>query len=63
MDKKLLVKLNGNREVSGYLRGFDQFMNIVLEHCEEGKGADKQDLGQTVIRGSAIVMMEALERV
>ena len=29
LDKRLSIKLNANREVSGVLRGFDQFMNLV----------------------------------
>lgn len=29
MDKKLQLKLNGSRIVSGILRGFDPFMNLV----------------------------------
>jgi len=29
------VKLNGNRSVRGILRGFDPFMNVVLETTEE----------------------------
>jgi hypothetical protein len=31
------VALNGNRRVIGVLRGFDQFMNVVLENCVEDK--------------------------
>lgn len=30
MDKSLSLRLNGSRVVSGILRGFDPFMNIVL---------------------------------
>ena len=29
MDKHLAIKLNANRKVSGILRGYDQFMNMV----------------------------------
>ena len=29
------VKLNGNRTVTGVLRGFDQFMNLVLDETFE----------------------------
>ncbi len=29
MDKKLQLKLNGGRIVTGILRGFDPFMNLV----------------------------------
>jgi len=31
LDKKLVVKLNGGRKVSGIMIGFDHFMNIVLD--------------------------------
>ena len=31
MDKEMELKLNGNRRVSGVLRGFDPFMNMVIE--------------------------------
>lgn len=29
------VKLNGSRTVRGMLRGFDPFMNVVLENTQE----------------------------
>ena len=32
------MSLNGNRRLTGTLRGFDQFMNIVLENAVEDKG-------------------------
>lgn len=35
MDKQMDLKLNGNRKVSGILRGFDPFMNIVVEEAVE----------------------------
>lgn len=31
------VVLNANRQVSGVLRGFDQFMNIVLDNTVDDK--------------------------
>ena len=37
MDRRMLVKLNGNRSVLGVLRGFDQFMNLVLDDTVEEK--------------------------
>ncbi|KAL4423658.1 hypothetical protein ABPG75_000959 [Micractinium tetrahymenae] len=61
MDKKLSVKLNANRHVTGVLRGFDQFMNIVLDGTVDEKL--KVDLGMVVIRGNSIITIEALERV
>lgn len=32
-DKKLRLTLNGNRKVVGTLRGFDAFLNVVLEEA------------------------------
>lgn len=40
------VKLNANRHVTGVLRGFDQFMNIVLDGTVDEKL--KVDLGMVV---------------
>lgn len=58
------VKLNANRRVEGVLRGFDQFMNIVLEETlEVVSEQDKRRIGTVVIRGNSIVTIEALERI
>ena len=35
MDKNLSIKMNGNRRVQGVLRGYDQFLNLVLEDAFE----------------------------
>ena len=59
MDKKLSVTLNANRQVTGVLRGFDQFMNIVLDQTTDD--SEKTECGMVVIRGASIVLMEALE--
>ena len=43
------VKLNGSRRVTGVLRGFDQFMNLVLEDCvEEVSEKERHNLGMVV---------------
>jgi small nuclear ribonucleoprotein (snRNP)-like protein len=63
MDKKLQIKLNANRMVTGTLRGFDQFMNLVVDNTVEVNGNDKTDIGMVVIRGNSIVTVEALEPV
>lgn len=42
------VKLNAGRNVVGVLRGFDQFMNLVLDNTVEINGADKNDIGMVV---------------
>ncbi|CAI5488000.1 unnamed protein product [Closterium sp. NIES-64] len=63
MDKKLNIKLNANRTVVGVLRGFDQFMNLVLDNTVEMSGDDRTDIGMVVIRGNSVIMIEALESV
>eukprot|EP00934_Nitzschia_sp_Nitz4_P001326 Nitzschia sp. Nitz4//scaffold116_size91068//64167//64501//NITZ4_004963-RA/size91068-augustus-gene-0.28-mRNA-1//-1//CDS//3329533593//1326//frame0 len=61
MDKRLKLLLNGNRKLIGTLRGYDAFLNVVLEDAEQSE--DGTYLGQVVIRGNSIVQFEALERV
>ncbi|CAG9805128.1 small nuclear ribonucleoprotein G [Chironomus tepperi] len=64
MDKKLSLKLNGGRCVQGILRGFDPFMNVVMDEGQEvTKDGKKSDIGMVVIRGNSIIMVEALERI
>lgn len=45
----ILVKLNGGRHVIGFLRGFDPFMNFVVdETVEVCKDGSKKDIGMVV---------------
>ncbi len=65
LDKSLSIKLHGNRAITGILRGFDAFMNLVLEDAQENgkKGETGEFLGTVVIRGNSVLLMEALEKV
>ncbi|GBG74497.1 hypothetical protein CBR_g18907 [Chara braunii] len=63
MDKKLNIKLNANRTVVGVLRGFDQFMNLVVDSTIEVVGNERNEIGMVVIRGNSVVMIEALEKI
>jgi len=59
MDKKLFVQLNGSRQIIGVLRGYDVFLNIVLDEAVEKKpNGDHVKVGTTVIRGNSVVLME-----
>ncbi len=42
MDKRLLLQLNANRKVTGVLRGFDPFMNIVLDDAVEERTQEER---------------------
>ncbi|KAL3817141.1 hypothetical protein ACHAXA_009042 [Cyclostephanos tholiformis] len=73
-DKRLKLSLNGNRRVIGTLRGYDAFLNVVLENAiDESTGADLcgggvggeggvGGGGEIVIRGNSIVQFESIER-
>ncbi|KAL5111087.1 Replication factor C subunit 3 [Taenia crassiceps] len=49
LDKRVRLKLNGNREVVGVLRGFDAFMNMVLDDCQEISKSGQQINIDTVV--------------
>ena len=60
---RVAVKMNANRTVTGVLRGFDQFMNVVLDHTQEHVNQhEKKEIGMCVVRGNSISMMECHER-
>ena len=49
------VRLNANRKVTGVLRGYDQFMNLVLENAvEEVSAENRVDIG-TVVRVQPLI--------
>jgi len=62
MDKKLKLRLNGNRDVIGMLRGFDQFLNLVLVDAVNDT-SEETPTGMVVIRGNSVVSLEALEHI
>lgn len=49
MDKKVLVQLNGSRKIKGVMRGYDIFLNIVLDEAVEEKSG-----GEIVKVGTAV---------
>ncbi|ETW31110.1 hypothetical protein PFFCH_01450 [Plasmodium falciparum FCH/4] len=57
------VYLNGNRQVVGILRGYDTFMNLVLDNTMEIKKDEQIDIGVVVIRGNSISYWECLDKV
>ncbi|XP_025663127.1 probable small nuclear ribonucleoprotein G [Arachis hypogaea] len=61
MSKRLGFKPNANRMIVGTLRGFDQFINLVVD--VEVNGNENNEIGMVVIRGNSVVTVEALEPV
>ncbi|KAI2622101.1 like-Sm domain-containing protein [Xylaria nigripes] len=66
MDKKITVKFNGGREVTGTLKGYDALMNLVLDDVQEvmrddeGKEATRS-LGLVVARGTLLVVISPVD--
>ena len=61
VDKKVMIVLRDGRHLTGKLRSFDQFMNLILEDTYErvfltGKFSDVP-LGLYIVRGDTIVLM------
>lgn len=60
MNKRLSLQLNGSRVVVGTLKGFDLFLNVVLEDSVEESKGEVIKIGTAVIRGESIVALEAI---
>lgn len=63
MDKLLTIKMNGNRRVNGVLRGYDQFLNVVLEDATEERNGQTIPIGIVVLRGNGIIQLQSRERI
>eukprot|EP00345_Euplotes_harpa_P016922 CAMPEP_0168340594 /NCGR_PEP_ID=MMETSP0213-20121227/14155_1 /TAXON_ID=151035 /ORGANISM="Euplotes harpa, Strain FSP1.4" /LENGTH=78 /DNA_ID=CAMNT_0008346857 /DNA_START=15 /DNA_END=251 /DNA_ORIENTATION=+ len=63
LDKRLDITLNLNRKVAGIMKGYDQFMNIVLDNSIEFEKDKKRELGTIVIRGNSIILWECLDKI
>ena len=65
LDKRLRIKLNANRIITGKLRGYDQFMNLVLEEAVQiinsENSNENEDLGTIMIRGNSVILWECLD--
>jgi U6 snRNA-associated Sm-like protein LSm8 len=65
-DKLVTVITNDGRNIVGKLRGFDQTINIILEHSHERIfsphcGVVRNDLGLYLIRGDNISIIGELD--
>ncbi|WVW78088.1 hypothetical protein I302_100039 [Kwoniella bestiolae CBS 10118] len=62
MDRRCFLNLQGGRQVSGVLRGFDMFLNLVVDQAhEELGGGQRIPCGMIVIRGNSVSSMELLD--
>ena len=50
--------------MEGVLRGYDPFMNLVLDEAVEvSKSGERNNIGMIVIRGNSVVMLDAKDRI
>lgn len=61
-DQQVLVKLKGNRTISGILKAFDVHLNLVLENAEETSRKEdgteeKEKYPKIMVRGDSIILI------
>ncbi|KAL6941879.1 hypothetical protein ACO0QE_003040 [Hanseniaspora vineae] len=69
--RKIMLNINGNRKVIGILKGYDIYMNVVVQNALEVISNDTNSgvqntvkMGkETIIRGNSIISLEALENI
>ncbi|MES1919383.1 hypothetical protein MHBO_001225 [Bonamia ostreae] len=64
MDKILDLKLRGKIQIRGNMRGFDQFMNVVLSDAVHFvTNNDRRQLGTIAVRGNSILAIEVVDMI
>jgi small nuclear ribonucleoprotein len=60
IDKRVSLLLKDSRVLEGKLKGYDDYMNMVLEETEERTPEQERRLGTVVLRGNNVVSITAL---
>ncbi|SPO38494.1 probable SMX2 - snRNP G protein [Pseudozyma flocculosa] len=63
LDKRVAVNIQGGRKINGTLRGFDMFLNLVVDDAVEQVHPDSGNRPFFVVRGNSVTSLEALEYV
>ncbi len=62
LNKKVLIRLKGNKRIRGQLAGFDQHMNLLLNDGEElNDDGSFSKVGSIVIRGDNVVLISPIK--
>lgn len=57
LKSQVLVKLKGDRELRGRLRGYDQHLNLILDDAEDLTEQPPQELGTVILRGDNVILL------
>ena len=58
INKPILLKLKGKRELRGVLRSYDQHLNLFLEDTEEiNETGETEALGSIILRGDNVILV------
>jgi small nuclear ribonucleoprotein G len=57
LNKKIFVQLIPNEKISGFLRGFDQFLNLVLDNAYLIEKKEKKFIGTVLVRGERVISL------
>ena len=60
IDKRISLLLKDNRILEGLLKGYDDYMNMVLEETEERTPDQERRLGTVVLRGNNVVSITTM---
>lgn len=60
MDRRLFIHIQGGRQVSGILRGFDMFLNLVVDQAYEELGAGQRKPAGMVVSAVFFRLVPAL---
>ena len=64
LDKRIDIRMNGKRHIAGIVKGFDAFMNLVMDNAIEILAKnEKRELGTIIIRGNSIELWECLDKI
>ena len=60
MNKKMSLLLKDGRVLEGILKGFDEYMNMVLEDTMETKDGMVKKMGKVILRGNNVVTIQPI---
>jgi small nuclear ribonucleoprotein len=60
IDKRISLLLKDNRILEGKLKGYDDYMNMVLEDTDERTPEQERRLGTVILRGNNVVSITAV---